>query len=119
MSRNAVLVLSVLTFIAMIIAGAVSQMELFPEEEEGGVQLPPYEAVREVFERGDLAEDCETVTEALKALQPYLVNQEYVPAQFAETVTLPRRKTRPTISDLAIDRTMRLETRREQLCSGQ
>lgn len=119
MSRNAVMVLSVLTFIAVIIGGYVSQDEMFPEEqEESAEKKSPFEAVMEVFQQGDTAKDCETVTESLKALQPYLASQDYVPAQFAQTVTLPSRKTRPTVSDLAIDRTMRLEKRKEQLCSG-
>lgn len=105
MSRTAIEVLSI---VAVIIGGAISQKGLFLEE-EGAVQLPPFEAVTQVFEQGEAAEDCETMAESLEALQPCLAIQDYIPARLVQTVTLPSRKSRPTTSDLAIDRIIRLE----------
>ena len=115
-SRNTALLIGVVSFAAVMLAGAVAKWpELFPEEESIEQKLP-FEAVKEIYESGNGAVDCETIKGSIAALQPFLAIQDFVPAQFAPTVTMPRRKMKPTISDLTVDRIMRLENHKKKVC---
>ena len=115
-SRNTALLIGVISFAAVMLGGAVAGWpELFSGEERIE-QKPPFESVKQIYEAGTAAADCEAIKGSIAALQPFLAIQEFVPAEFAQTVTMPRRKTKPTISDLAIDRIMRLENQKKKVC---
>jgi hypothetical protein len=100
---------------ALLAVGVATYRAIVPEE-MSDLEKPRFLFVEEVFEEWRDRYDCPSMDSGIVALKPFLSDPELLPADQIQMVTLPRSRTRPTIGDLALDRTIRLQNLRKQLC---
>jgi hypothetical protein len=108
-------------FGGLVIAGGVVAIVLaafrgLVPEELSDLDKPSFLVVQETFEEWRNRYDCASMDSGISALQPYLSDTELLPGDQIQSVTLPKTMTKPTIGDLALDRTIRLQSIRKQLC---
>ena len=100
---------------AIIAVGVATYRAIVPAEVPE-LERPRFLVVQNIFEEWRDRYDCNSMDSGIVALRPFLVDTTLLPADQIQTVTLPKAKIRPTIGDLALDRTIRLHNIRKQLC---
>lgn len=100
---------------AIIAVGVVAYRAIVPAE-GSELEKPNFLVVENIFEEWRDRYDCSSMDSGIVALRPFLADTAFLPGDRMQTVTLPKAKIRPTIGDLALDRTIRLRNIRKQLC---
>lgn len=100
---------------AVLAVGVATYRAIVPAE-VSELEKPHFLLVEEVFEEWRNRYDCPSMDSGIVALKPFLSDTALLPDDQVQTVTLPKAKIRPTIGDLALDRTIRLQNIRKKLC---